>query len=157
MMFYRADEFAAGHCTDAVNIVWDSSECWKTGMTAPTCKDFVDKMTSLVDGVYTTGVFIHCVSGNRAGQAAKFLNGMNWTQTKSSASDFGVEYQSTYTDSSKFFTTASTTRTGVTWTSARVHRPRRTRPARTHWRTCSKFAAVDPPWSLLRLHRAPSS
>lgn len=69
----RKDEFDVLHCKDAVNIVWDSDACWKRGATDPVCKAFIDDMTSFVDGNYNTPIFVHCVSGNRAGQAAKFL------------------------------------------------------------------------------------
>ena len=43
----------------------------------PACKAFIDQMTAHVttNGVadYSKPVFIHCVSGNRSGQAALFL------------------------------------------------------------------------------------
>ena len=78
----RVEEFNAGHCNSAVNIPWDSNACWKNGLSDPACKSFVDKMTSLVDSKYTTEIFVYCVSGNRAGQVAKFLQGLQWTNTK---------------------------------------------------------------------------
>lgn len=72
----RADEFAEGHCSTAKNVVWDGDSC-KIGVADAGCKAFIDGMTALVTtgGVadYSKPIFIHCVSGNRSGQAALFL------------------------------------------------------------------------------------
>lgn len=73
----RADEFSEGHCSNAVNVVWDSDSCGDKGKDDAGCKAFIDGMTKLVttNGVadYSKPIFIHCVSGNRSGQAAKYL------------------------------------------------------------------------------------
>ena len=69
----RSDEFEVGHCKDSVNIVWDGDACWDGGITDKVCKQFIDDMTTFVDGNYQTPIFVHCVSGNRASQVAMFL------------------------------------------------------------------------------------
>jgi len=95
----RVDEFEGGHCKGIVNIVWNSDACWKTGYNDPACKGFVDKMASLVDGKYNTPIFVHCKSGNRAGQVAKFLQGRSWANSKLSSGTGSAAdpYTSTYT------------------------------------------------------------
>ena len=40
----------AGHCKDAINIVWDSDACRNRGANDPVCKQFIDDMTSFVGG-----------------------------------------------------------------------------------------------------------
>ena len=69
----RSDEFQDGHCKDSVNIVWDSAACWDRGITNKVCKQFIDDMTTFVDGNYQTPIFVLCVSGKRASQVAMFL------------------------------------------------------------------------------------
>ena len=100
----RQDEFDLGHCTGISHVVWDGDACWQRGQSDPACAAFIQGMEALVtpaDGLtrYATPIFIHCKSGSRAGQVAKFLQGRNWTQTKTTASDFGVEYASDYSGS----------------------------------------------------------
>jgi rhodanese-related sulfurtransferase len=90
----RDAEYSAGHCSKAKNIVWNSDACWKNGKSDPACKAFIDELKATVNNDYTKPIFVHCVSGNRAGQVAKYLQGLSWTNNKLSPP---VTYTSDYT------------------------------------------------------------
>jgi rhodanese-related sulfurtransferase len=77
----RADEFSAGHCDTATNLVWNSGACWIDGEDSTAgCAAFISGLNiPTAGGDYSKKIFVHCVSGNRAGQVAKFLQGRAWT------------------------------------------------------------------------------
>jgi hypothetical protein len=93
----KEGEWDKGHCMNSYQCAWPGDACWKdstaTKMSAE-CQTFMACMENVVDGDFTTPVFILCVSGNRAGQAARFLQGSSWWNKKCTGSEADCTFDS---------------------------------------------------------------